>query len=153
MTGYPQKNVLTYYQTIDTAQDLAHLNGRNGLLGNMILSRFQIVVDYQDAAVWLKPAKKYQAEYVFDRSGLNIIASGAKLSYFTVLNVLPGSPADEAGVLAGDRVMRIGLFPAGLMSLAELQRKLQKKAGKKIRIVVKRNGKIYRKWMVLRDLI
>lgn len=153
MTGFPQKNVLTYYQTIDTTQDISHLNGRNGLLGNVILDRFQMVVDYQSAAVWLKPVKNYQAEYVFDRSGLNIIASGAKLSYFTVLNVLPNSPADEAGILAGDRVMRIGLFPASLMSLAELQKKLQKKSGKKIRVVIKRNGKFYRKWMVLRDLI
>jgi Periplasmic protease len=153
IVGQPQRNVLTYYQTIDTTQDLSHLNGRNGLLGNMILSRFQIVVDYQGAAVWLKPVKNYQSEYVFDRSGLNIIASGTKLSYFTVLNVLPNSPADEAGILAGDRVMRIGLFPASMMSLAELQKKLQKKSGKKIRVVIKRNGKISRKWVVLRELI
>jgi len=150
---FSQKNILTYFQTVDTAQDLSYLNGRNGLIGNTILNRFQVVIDYQDATLWLKPTKYYQKDFVYDRSGLNIIASGIRLNRFSVLNVLPGSPADEAGIHAGDRIMRIGWLAASLRTLENLQGMLQKKPGKQVKIVIKRDGKVMKKRIVLRDLI
>ena len=150
---FSQKNVLTYFQTVDTAQDLSSLNGRNGLIGNTILSRFQLVIDFQEATLWLKPAKYYQKEFVYDRSGLNIIASGARLNHFSVLNVLPGSPAEEAGIQAGDRILRVGWLAASLRTLEDLQGMLQRKPGKQVKIVIKRDGKVMKKWIVLRDLI
>ncbi|MBC7776352.1 MAG: PDZ domain-containing protein [Phycisphaerae bacterium] len=150
---FTQKGILTYFQAIDTAQDLSYLNDRNGLIGNSILNRFQVVIDYQGATLWLKPTKYYQSEFVYDRSGLSIIASGIRLNHFSVLNVLPDSPAAEAGIHAGDRILRIGWLSASLRTLEELQRILQKKAGKEVKIVVKRDGKLIKKRIVLRDLI
>lgn len=150
---FDQKNILTYFQSVDTAQDLRYLNGRNGLIGNTILNRFQLVIDYQDAILWLKPTKRYQNEFVYDRSGLSIIASGVNLNYYSVLNVLPGSPAEEVGIKAGDRILRIGWMSASLRTLADLQALLQKKPGKQVKIVIKRDGKVIKKRMVLRDLI
>ncbi len=150
---FSQKNILTYFQAADTTQDLSYLNGRNGLIGNTILNRFQVVIDYQDALLWLKPTKQFQDAFVYDRSGLNIIASGALLNYFSVLNVLPGSPAEVVGILAGDRIMRIGCLPASFHSLAGLNALLKKKPGKELKIVVKRNGQLIKKRMILRDLI
>lgn len=153
LAAFHQKNILTYFQTVDTTQDLSYLNGRNGLVGNTVLNRFHVVIDYEGAMLWLKPTKHFQAEFVYDRSGLNIISSGPALGYFSVLNVLPGSPADEAGIFAGDRILRIGWMPASFSSLADFQTALQKKPGKKVKIVIKRDGKVMRKWVVLRDLI
>ncbi len=153
MGPFSQNNILTYFQAADTSQDLSYLNGRNGLVGNTILNRFQIIIDYQGSMIWLKPRKHFQEEFVFDRSGLNIIASGPHLNYFSVLNVLPGSPADEAGILAGDRILRIGWLSASLRSLAELHVLLQQKPGKTVKIVIKRDGKVMKKQIVLRDLI
>ncbi len=150
---FTQKNILTYFQTVDTTQDLSYLNGRNGLIGNAILNRFQMVIDYQGATLWLKPTKHYQSEFVYDRSGLSIIASGIRLNRFSVLNVLPGSPAAEAGIHAGDRIMRIGWLSANLRTLEDLQRMLQKKAGKEVKVVIKRDGKVMTKRFVLRDLV
>lgn len=150
---FSQKNILTYFQAVDTTQDLSYLNGRNGLVGNTVLNRFQLVIDYQGAVLWLKPSKLYQTEFVYDRSGLNIIAAGQNLNYFSVLNVLPGSPAEEADIHAGDRVLRIGWMSASLRTLADLQSLLQKKPGKEVKIVIKRDGKVMKKRIVLRDLI
>ena len=150
---FSQKNILTYFQAADTTQDLTYLNGRNGLIGNTILNRFVLVIDYQGSMLWLKPTKNIQDEFVYDRSGLNIIASGSNLNYFSVLNVLPGSPAEEVGILAGDRIIRIGWLAASMRSLADIQTLLQKKPGKELKIVIKRDGKVIRKRIVLRDLI
>jgi membrane-associated protease RseP (regulator of RpoE activity) len=151
--NFSQKNILTYFQAVDTFQDVSYLNGRNGLIGNGILNRFQVVVDYQNAVVWLKPTKYYLKEFVYDRSGLSIIASGVNLNYFSVLNVLPGSPADLAGIHAGDRILRIGWLAASFQTLADLQSILQKKPGTKVKITIKRDGKVMKKVIVLRDLI
>lgn len=148
-----QQNILTYFQAVDTAQDLSYLNGRNGLIGNAILSRFQICIDYHGATLWIKPTKRLKKEFVFDRSGMNLIASGKNLNYFTVLNILPGSPADEAGIKAGDRVLRIGFWAAGMRTLEELQQLLQQKPGKSVKIAIKRDGKVLKKQIVLRNLI
>lgn len=150
---FRQQNIVTYFQAADTTQDLSYLNGRNGLIGNTILNRFQIVIDYQNAMLWLKPTKRYKDEFVYDRSGLNIVASGMHLNYFSVLNVLPGSPADEAGIHAGDRILRIGWLSASLQTLSDLNAELKKKPGKTVKVVVKRDGKVMKKRLILRDLI
>lgn len=150
---FEQKNILTYFQSVDTTQDGNYLNGRDGLIGNNLLNRFHLVIDYQNATLWLKPNKKYQKEFVYDRSGISIIASGIHLNYFSVLNVLPGSPADEAGIHAGDRILRIGWISANFQTLADLQAQLQKKPGKKVKIRIKRDGKVMNKKIILRDLI
>jgi len=150
---FAQNNILTYFQAVDTTQDINYLNGRNGLIGNTILNRFILVIDYQGEKLWLKPTKLYLKEFVYDRSGLSIIASGQSLNYFSVLNVLPGSPADEAGIHAGDRILRIGWMAASFQTLSTLQALLQKKPGKLVKITIKRDGKVMKKRVVLRDLI
>lgn len=151
--AFEQKGVVTYFQALDTTQDLQYLNGRNGLVGNMILSRFQIILDYRGATVWLKPTKSYRQAFVYDRSGLHIIASGVSLNYFTVQSVLPGSPAAEADIRKGDRIVRVGLTPTNFLSLNDIQTELQKRPGKKIRLVLRRDGKRIHKKIVLRELI
>lgn len=151
--SFAQNNILTYFQAVDTTQDINYLNGRNGLIGNTILNRFILVIDYQEEKLWLKPTKHYLKEFVYDRSGLSIIASGQSLNYFSVLNVLPGSPADEAGIHAGDRILRIGWMAASFQTLSTLQALLQKKPGKQVKITIKRDGKVMKKRIVLRDLI
>ena len=150
---FAQNNILTYFQAVDTTQHINYLNGRNGLIGNTILNRFILVIDYQGEKLWLKPTKLYLKEFVYDRSGLSIIASGQSLNYFSVLNVLPGSPADEAGIHAGDRILRIGWMAASFQTLSTLQALLQKKPGKLVKITIKRDGKVMKKRVVLRDLI
>ena len=150
---FSQKGIVTYFQTLDTLLDAEHLNYRNGLIGNVLLNRFQVVFDYQGEAMWLKPAKNYNEEFVYDRSGLNVIAAGVNLNTFSIQSVLPNSPAAEADLRKGDVLLNVGRTPAVLMSLADIQRKFQKAAGKKVKVVVRRDGVRLKKEIVLRDLI
>lgn len=151
--SFQQKNIVTYFQSLDTAQARASLNNRNGLIGNMVLSRFMVLIDYYGSTIWLKPAKNYQQRYVFDRSGLILIAGGVALNRFTVQGIIPHSPAAEAGMLPGDRIVRVGLTPTIFWGLSDLQHVFQKHAGKKIRVVIRRDGKKLKKVFRLRDLI
>ena len=152
--GFSENNIVSYFQTIDSAMiNSEYLNGRNGLIGNTLLGRFTVIIDYQNAKIWLKPSRNFKKEFVYDRSGINLIASGAGFRTFNVQSVLPGSPAEEADIRRGDVIVRVGLAPAALLSLGDLQRIFQKKPGKKVTVIIKRNGKRMKKKTVLRDLI
>ncbi len=150
---FTQQGVVTYFQSLDTTLNLEYLNHRNGLVGNVILSHFLVVLDYQEGTMWLKPNRMYREAFIYDRSGLSIVASGSKFNEFVVQNVLPNSPAEEAGILRDDRIVSIRRTPSGFYSLSDIQFILKKKPGKKIRIVVKRDGKRLKKTIVLRELI
>jgi len=150
---FSQKNVVTYFQSLDSIRRSDHLNQRNGLIGNAILARFQVILDYQNAKIWLKPNKNYSQPFVYDRSGLNLIASGLHFATLTVQNVLPNSPAAEADLQRGDVILRVNLLSSNLLSLTDVQHILQKKPGKKIKMVVRRDGKRLKKTFLLRDLI
>lgn len=153
MGGYTQRNVITYFQTLDSTFNKEHLNNRNGLVGNTLLSRFFVVLDYQTARMFLKPARSFEREYVYDRSGLNITASGANFNHFTVQSVIPNSPAAEADIRKGDEIIRVGFLPASFSSLADLQHTFQKRPGKRLKVVIRRDGKTIKKRIVLRKLI
>ena len=148
-----QQGIITYFQSLDTTQNLEYLNHRNGLIGNTILSRFQVIIDYQAAQMWLKPSRAFRDEFVYDRSGLSIIASGPKFNEFIVQNVQANSPAAAADIRRDDQILRIRRTPAGFFSLGDIQRILQKKPGKKIHLMIKRDGQRLRKTITLRELI
>ncbi len=150
---FSQNNIITFFQPLDSAVTGQMVNQRNGLIGNILLSRFQVIFDYQNDKIWFKPGKKYKEAFIYDRSGMQLLAHGKTLNYFTVQNILPNSPASEADVRVGDIIYKIGFFSTRLYSLNGVLNQFQKKPGKKIKFSIKRDGKRIKKVIVLRDLI
>lgn len=150
---YRQSGVISYFQVADSTFNMSFMNGRTGIAGNMLLNRFQLVLDYQHAVVWLKPSGNFRKKYVYDRSGMYLLASGNSLNEFIVESVLADSPASEAGILAGDQIVQVGLAPARILRLQDILKVFQKKSGKKVRLLILRDGVKIRKTVVLRNLI
>jgi hypothetical protein len=148
-----QNAVVSYFQKLDSLLHQPYLNNRNGLIGNGVLARFSIILDYQTAKIWLKPIKKHNQAFIFDRSGIHIIATGVSLHTFVIQNILPDSPAAEADIRKGDEIVAIGVAPASLFSLDDIQRRLQKKSGKVIKMTIRRDGKRLKKSIKLRDIL
>jgi hypothetical protein len=145
---------ITYFQYLDSiALENATLNVRNGLIGNSILSRFQLILDLNGEILYLKPNKNWQKSFEFDRSGLSIIAGGKQLDKFTVQAVLSNSPAAEAGFLVGDQLKKIGFWPTSFYNLAGVQRKFVGKKNEIVFVKIHRNGQKSIKKLILRDLI
>lgn len=147
------REILANFQELADSVDVELINNRNGILGNRLLKKFHLIIDYTDGVLYYKPNKKFKVEDDFDKSGLVIIAADIKLNKFIVHGVLEGSPADLAGLQKGDRVLRINSSPASLMTLETIGRKLRKKEGKKIKMVVKRNGQVIKFEFRLKKLI
>jgi hypothetical protein len=147
------QSILTSFQDIDEKWLMDQSRFRNGILGNQVLSRFSIYLDYVRGQLYLKPLRKRQEPFFMDRSGLVILAYGLEFNEFVVQDVLENSPAQEAGILPGDIVLKIQGIPGHYFTLNGITGFLQKKPGKKIRMVLKRGDEVIRKEFVLRDLI
>ncbi len=80
-----------------------------------------------------------------------LAASGKRLDTFVVYDIVPGSPADLAGIRINDRVRSVNGSPAALHSLEVLTNKFYGKAGKKIRVVLEREGVRMKVEFVLRE--
>ena len=146
-------NVVTYFQEVDSTT-YQMINRRDGIVGNQILRRFRVIVDYVNRKVYLRPeGGRWKRKFRFDRSGLNLLAGGNDLRSYTVSNVVPGSPADEAGIRVRDRVRSVNGVSVSLLSLETIIRKLQGRAGRRIRMRLYRDGRLLEVEFHLRDLI
>lgn len=121
-----------------------------GNLGGGILKHFDVVFDYPHAKMWLRPNAYVNSEDVFDRSGLWIDRDGDMLA---VANVIAGSPADLAGIRAGDRIASMDGSPTATMSLAGARARLKAAPGTIIRLGIVRGRTIANVPITLFNLI
>lgn len=81
----------------------------SGNIGLQLLSRFSLIVDYTHDRLYVVPqATALDAPFRKDRLGLYFNNRDAKLA---IVFVSPGSPAEKAGLMAGDTVVAIDHKP------------------------------------------
>lgn len=146
-------NVITNFQEVGEQNKSFEEFKRNGIIGNEILSRFTVIFDLSRSDIYFKPIKKYNRGFKFDKSGLLLIASGENLRDFIVKDVMLNSPAAEAGILEGDKIIKLNFLPAVFYDLRTITKVFQKRTGKRFRLVVERDGVKHKFKLRLRDLI
>ena len=146
-------NFISYFQNTDNFLVDGGSIHRNGVIGNHMLLRFNVVIDYFNSNLYLKPSKEMKKEFQYDKSGLTIYAYGENLESFIVKDVISDSPSACAGIEVGDEIVKIGWLPSKFYTLNNLTLKLSGKAGKKIKLKIKRAGKTIKKSIILRDLL
>ncbi|HEX5624711.1 MAG TPA: PDZ domain-containing protein [Saprospiraceae bacterium] len=133
-------NPITHFLRIETVIGKNESQVKNGLIGNHILERFNLIFDYRQEKLYIKARKDYRKPESFDKSGMLIIAGGPDLHDYFIAQVIPGTPADLAGLQEQDEIISINGVPADFYSLSAVQAKLHRKEGKKIRMKIRRNG-------------
>ncbi len=151
--GFPFREVVTNFQEINPDIDPDYLNERDGMIGNKILRRFTVTIDYVRNMLYLVPNRDYDTDFAYDRSGLVLIASGNDLNDFTVFQVLEGSPADLAGIQPGDIVKKINGLPSAFFSLESVNHKFSGKSGKGIKLIIERGEERLKVEFELKDLL
>jgi predicted aspartyl protease len=147
------QNVISHFQELHTESDSNYILNRNGLIGGDLLHRFTVIFDFSREKLYLKPNKYIKNLFEYDKSGVIPIATGLSLNQFIVYDVLPNTPGEAVGILRGDELIRIGWIPAKLLNLAIINNVFQGKEGKKVTIVIKRNGVKMKKVIRLRKYI
>jgi hypothetical protein len=107
-----------------------------GLLGNDLLRRFQVVLNYPQKEMHLTPNRYLGDAFDYSYSGVELYLVGNKIK---VGYLAPGSPAAEAGLQEGDEVIAINKSFNGVLNEYKIQ--LQK-AGERVRIIYRREEKI-----------
>ncbi len=143
--------LLTYYQNLDANILESNKIKRNGLIGNTMLSRFDMYIDMVHSCVYLKPLKNYNKKFRYDKSGLVIYAYGPKLDKYFVKAVIYDTPADKAGIKPGDIIEKVGFRRMKNYSLAKLSKKLSGDHGDKIKLTLRRGDKKFKATFYLED--
>ncbi|MEZ4904199.1 MAG: aspartyl protease family protein [Spirosomataceae bacterium] len=116
---------------------------REGNLGGEFLRRFKVTFNYDAGYVVLKPNKKrFYDKFEHDMSGMDVRAKGMNFRQYYVEHILEGSPAHFAGLQENDELLFINNQSVEDLEMAELNRILQQKEGKEMRLVIRRNGRL-----------
>jgi len=122
-----------------------------GSIGTGVLKRFQLRVDYPGRTLWLKPGAQFGQGDACDRSGFWLARRGAELE---VMDVVPNGPADAAGLVVDDRIVRIDGAPVDSIALPAFRRRLAiDPPGTEIEFLVRRGTDRVPRGLVLRDLL
>jgi hypothetical protein len=108
-----------------------------GLIGNDILRRFNMVLNYGKQEFFIKPNNNYTDPFDYAYTGLTLYKFGEKV---IVDDIVPGSPAAKAGLINGDEVLSVGLNFSGDVQTYE---KLLQKTYESTKIFISRNSKVF----------
>ncbi len=118
-----------------------------GNLGNDVLRRFVLYLDYARHRVILEPGKDFRRDFPHDRSGLGLMISDS--GAVTVAYAAAGTPAADAGLEPGDVILTANGRPVGLESL---RRSLRQRPGTKYVLGIERGDACQSLTITLRDI-
>ncbi len=122
-----------------------------GNIGNRILERFRVTLDYDGRRVWLEPGRRYHERDSFTRAGVLLVRQGGRV---VARSVLPGSPAERAGLAEGDEVTAIDGRPIGGWKLREIEDLFERgENGRKVSLATVHEGSPRTLVMTLREML
>lgn len=113
------KNVIASFPDKNRSQ-AAIAVPRDGSIGIGMLKKFNIIFDYTDSVLYLKPGPYYNEPFEHDMSGLEYFSTGDDYQHVIISRVEPGSAGDAIGLEKGDEILSINLRPVNKMSLEEI---------------------------------
>lgn len=105
-----------------------------GVIGNDLLRRFNIVLNYQKKEIHLLPNKHFREEFDYSYTGMNMYYIDGVVM---VEDVVEGSPADKGGLKEGDIILGIN---SNFSNNVSTYRNLMQHVGEKITILATRNN-------------
>ena len=113
---------------------------RNGTIGGELISRFNLTFDYFQGYLYVRPNKSYHQGFEHDMSGMNISADGTGLKQMKINDVRVNSPAYNAGLRSGDKIVTINGYDLHQIKFSNVSTLLRNRPGKKITVKFTRDG-------------
>ncbi|MCC6350405.1 MAG: aspartyl protease family protein [Candidatus Eisenbacteria bacterium] len=122
-----------------------------GNVGNRILERFRVTLDYDGRRVWLEPGARYRERDSFTRAGVLLVRDGGRV---LARSVLAGSPAARAGLREGDEVTAVDGRAMDDWKLRDLENLFERgENGRKVTLAVRRDGGTEALTLTLREML
>lgn len=124
----------------------------DALLGAGFMSRYRVTFDYAKSRLVLLPRSgSDDGPEPFDASGMFLVAQGEKLDTLRVWQIAGGTPASEAGLEKGDRILTVDGTPAAELGLQRVRAILTGRSGTRVVFVVRRDGATRQVTLTLRQ--
>ena len=128
---YRFRNVPTYiFEDIYNITAYPYLAG---LIGNDLLRRFNVTLNYAKREIHLVPNSYYRSPFDYAYTGLGIYIVEGRIQ---VEDVIPGSPGEKAGFKVGDVLVSVG---NNLSNNIQTYKNILQAPGQRIKVIVNRN--------------
>lgn len=119
---------------------LADADTRHGSIGSEFFYRFDILFDYTNRTMWLKPNRFFDAGFTYNRSGIELTAPLPGVRLYEISHVSAGSVAWEQGMRSGDILVKVNGTRASEAEMYELSALLG--SANRLRIAIMRGGQL-----------
>ncbi len=75
-----------------------------GLVGNDILRRFNVIINYPEQSIHIRPNSHFTESFDYSYTGMGIYLIDGEIR---VIDIMPGSPGDKAGFKPGDIIFSV----------------------------------------------
>ncbi len=107
-----------------------------GLIGNDLLRRFNVILNYPQKEIYIKPNSHFNDLFDYTYTGLGVYMVDGEI---TVIDIIKGSPAEKAGFKSDDIIMAIeNNFTRNL----QVFKSVLQNAGSKIHIIISRENQL-----------
>jgi hypothetical protein len=107
-----------------------------GLLGNDILRRFNVIINYDKSDIYITPNSHYTDAFDYSYSGVELYLINGRI---LVGDVAKGSPAETAGLKEGDEVLGVNKNFSQILNQYKLAMQIP---NERIKIIYRRDGVI-----------
>lgn len=112
-----------------------------GLLGNDLLRRFNLILNYPQREIHLLPNTHYSEPFDYAYTGMATYFFNGRIY---IEDVIPGSPAEKAGIKSGDVLVGVGAnFSNNIMQY----KTMLQNTNEKISMVILRNGELLQRYI------
>jgi hypothetical protein len=131
---YKFRNIPTYIY--DDEYNVINYPHLGGLIGNDLLRRFNMIVNYSARQIHLSPNKNFDEPFDYAYTGLGIYYVNGTIM---VEDVIPNSPATKAGFEVGDRLIGVG---ANFSNNIQAYKDILQVANVEIPVLINRKGAV-----------
>jgi predicted metalloprotease with PDZ domain len=134
MGPYRFKNIPVF--VFDDTYNLTSYPYLSGIIGNELLRRFNLILNYAKREFYFMPNSRYQESFDYAYSGIELYYVDGQI---ILGDVATDSPAEAAGLREGD--ILVGINNLLGVNIQQFKTALQN-AGEKVRVIVNRDGKL-----------
>lgn len=142
---YKFRNVPAFI--FDDAYNITSYPYLGGLLGNDLLRRFNLIINYEKRDIHMIPNSHFRDEFDYSYTGIGMYYIDGVIK---IIDVMKGSPAEKAGLKTGDVLMSV---QNNFSQNIQIYKNLLQTTNQKVKILVYREGQPILLTMKVRSLM
>jgi hypothetical protein len=142
---YKFKNVPTYI--FDDEYNVTQYPALAGLIGNDLLRRFNLIINYERKDIYMIPNSHYKEQFDYSYTGLGMYVVDGEIQ---VVDIMPESPAEQAGFKSGDIIMGVA---NNFSNNIQTYKNLMQTPGEKLKVLVLRKDGPYQLTLKVKNIL